>query len=229
MKYLIPFLLICFSNTPLFAQIKIEGEHSATVGYMLKLKLAQLDVSDPQIKCFPDNPDWLATKDFAGQAWIIYVPGKRSIPAGQKSQLYTFVIAGSSKTPGKTYLETFEVVVRGEEDDTPPLPPAPTQLSRDLLAAYKVAPDAIAKAKLLSVYSAFLKDVKDNKFLSNKEASLSLANVTNKTVGNGIPNVRDVVAKYLEDNLGRQAVAYDKEKLIGTMSAVIDALSKIPD
>lgn len=227
MRYILVFLIAIFANTPLFAQIKIEGEHNATVGYMLKLKLSQLDVSDPQIKCFPDNPDWLATKDFAGQAWIIYVPGKKSIPAGQKSQLYTFVIAGSKTN--KTYLETFEVIVRSDDDEIVPPKPVDTQLQKDLLAVYKVAPDAIAKAKLLAVYSTFLKEIKDNKFLSNREAALSLSGATQSTMKNALSGVRDVVAAYLEANLGRQAVAYDKEKLIVTVQAVIDALSKVPD
>lgn len=219
--------------TNAFAQIKVEGEKQATVGYMLKLKLSQLAVDDPQIKCFPENPDWIATKDFAGQAWIIYVPGKKAVPSGAKSTLYTFVIAGNKG--GKTYLETFEVTVKADEDSPTPAP-APdvdettkSTLYKTLLAAYKVNPDATAKSKLVTVYEAFLEDIKGDKFKSFKEANDSLALATPKLVGTSLKAVRDAVADYYVASVGGHGSEWDKKKLSTAVEKVIAALKKIPD
>lgn len=216
-----------------FGQIKVEGEKQATVGYMLKLKLSQLAVDDPQIKCFPDNPDWIATKDFAGQAWIIYVPGKKALAPGVKSALYTFVIAGNKG--GKTFLETFEVTVKADEDTPTPTPtPEPdettrTPLYKTLLAAYKVNPDADAKRKLVTVYEGFLEDINSDKFKSFKEANDSLAVVTPKLVGSSLKAVRDAVADYYVASVGGHGSAWDKKKLATAVEKVIVALKKIPD
>lgn len=230
MRNVAALLIVLVFNTFAFGQIKIEGEKQATVGYMLKLKLSQLAVDDPQIKCFPDNPDWIATKDFAGQAWIIYVPGKKSVAVGQKQTLYTFVVAGNKG--GKTFLETWEVVVKADEDTPGPLPVpdesiGKTQLYKDLLASYKVSPDATSKSKLISVYEAFLEDVKNDKFKSFKEAGDALAATTPKFVGENLKAVRAAVADYFVTKVGQ--TGWNKDKLSSALTEVIAALKKIPD
>lgn len=235
-KCFLSLLMVLAFSANAFGQIKVEGEKEATVGYMLKLKLAKLDVDDPQIKCFPDNPDWIATKDFAGQAWIIYVPGKKAIPSGQKAALFTFVIAGNKG--GKTYLETWEVKVRPDEDTpTPPVPEPDeataitrTKLYKDLLATYKVSPDATSKSKLVElVYSVVLEDIKNDKFASNKEVHDALKAITPKVVQSNLQGVRDVVADYLVTKAGQSGLAYDKAKLTTAFQDVIAALKKVPD
>jgi len=204
------------------AQIKVEGDKTATVGYMLKLKLSQLEVDDPKIKCFPDNPDWLATKDFGGQAWIIFVPGKKSVPADQKSTLYTFVIAGTKG--GKTFLETHEVTVSPDGDSPTPVP-VDSQLYKDLLAAYKVSPAAESKAKLTAIYEVVLEDI-DN-YTSFKEVEKVLQVETPKRIGNDLQNVRNTVADYFVAKVGQQG--WNKAKLSAALKDVIAALKKIPD
>lgn len=234
-KCFLSLLMVCAFSVPAFGQIKIEGEKEATVGYMLKLKLSKLEVDDPQIKCFPDNPDWIATKDFAGQAWIIYVPGKKAIPKGQKSSLFTFVVAGNKG--GKTFLETWEVKVKPDEEIPEPTPPDPTpdpvvssKLYKDLFATYKVSPDATSKSKLIDlVYSVVLEDIKNDKFSSNKEVHDSLKAVTPKVVQSNLQGVRDVVADYLVAKAGASGLAYDKSKLIAAFEDVIKALKKVPE
>lgn len=218
MKYLIVFASLLLLPLNAFSQIKIEGDKNATVGYMLKLKLTQLDVTDPQIKCFPDNPDWIATKDFANQAWIIFVPGKKSIPVGQSSALYTFVIAGNKEN--KTYLETFEVIVRSDESEPAPSP-NPSELFKDLKAAYLVSPDEEGKAQLIKVYEAFLQDIINDKFKSFKEAGDSLAEVAPKR----LQKVKDVVANYFVKNVGQSG--WNKDKLSTAVTEVITALKKL--
>jgi hypothetical protein len=228
-KFMLSFVFLLAFVTNASAQIKIEGEKQATVGYMLKLKLTQLAVDDPQIKCFPDNPDWIATKDFAGQAWIIYVPGKKAVPAGQTQVLYTFVVAGSKG--GKTFLETHEVVVKADEDS--PVVPVPdpnditkSALYKDLFAAYKVSPDADSKSKLIAVYEVFLEDVKSGKFTSFKEAGDSLAKVTPKALGTNLQKVRDAVGDYFIEAVGQQG--WNQAKLSTAVTQVIAVLKKIP-
>jgi hypothetical protein len=220
-------LMLAFASNS-FAQIKIEGEKQATVGYMLKLKLSQLAVDDPQIKCFPENPDWIATKDFAGQAWIIYVPGKKALAPGQKSALYTFVIAGNKG--GKTSLETWEVTVRPDEDVPIPVPDdsiLQTKLYKNLLAAYKVSPDATSKSSLLLIYESFLEDVKADKFKSFKEAGDALAATTKKYPTLGLQSVRDVVADYFVTKVGTSG--WNKDKLTTAVNDVLTTLKKVPD
>lgn len=222
--------LMCFPNVA-DAQIKIEGDKNATVGYMLKIKLSQLNVDDPQIKCFPDNPDWLATKDFAGTAWIIYVPGKKTVASGEKSKLVTFVVAGGKG--GKTYLETHEVTVT-PEDAVPPDPPTPdevtkTQLYKDLYAAYKVSPSAPSKVQLIKVYTVFIENIQADKYKTYKEANTALADVTPQFVGTNLKAVRDAVADYLVASVGTSGLSYNKAKLAEAVEKVIVVLKKIPD
>ena len=228
-KMMIALVSVLMLSTSAFGQIKIEGEKNATVGYMLKLKLSQLAVDDPQIKCFPDNPDWLATKDFAGQAWIIYVPGKKTLTAGETSKLITFVVAGNKG--GKTFLETFEVTVAPDGDVPVPTPDEVTKtpLYKTLQAAYLVSPNADAKGKLITVYQAFHDQIKANKFKNNGEAVDELKRVTPMFVGTELKAVRDAVADYFVATVGTSRSAWDKEKLQRAVATVINAMKKIPD
>ena len=232
--------VLAFASTA-SAQIKIEGPKEATVGYRTKAKLT-LDVTDPQIKCFPANDDWMGIQDFAGTKYIDFVPGKKLLGKDAdgkaiKSKLYTFVVAGNKAN--KTYLETWEVIVYADGEEAPdvPVPPKPptpdeitkTQLYKDMLAAYQVNPSATSKATLLEVYGLYLESVKNDKFMTNREADADLRALTKKYLPNSeIQGVRDTVADYLLANVGKQAATYNKAKLQTAMERVIATLKAIP-
>lgn len=232
---LLAFAFVLTANS-CFGQIKIEGDKTATVGYMVKLKLT-LDVDDPQIKAFPENADWFAGKDLSGQTYIIYVPGRKTVPAGQLSQLVTFVVAGN-KT-GKTYLVTQEITVIPDTDVPVPTPtPTPdesikqTKLYKNQQAAYMVSPDANAKADLIKVYQGFLDDIKGDKFKNHGEATDALASVTKKLVDGGsttrkLGAVRDVDAAYMVSKVGNSRSAWQKDKLAAAVQDIINSLNKV--
>jgi hypothetical protein len=226
MKNFIALCIILIAPAFAYSQIKIDGNHEATVGYMTKLKL-DLQVDDPKIACFPSNDDWIATKDFSGQSWIIYVPGKKALPKGINSKLFTFVIAGTKG--GKTFLETFELTVKADED-IPDVPLDDTiiksELYKTLLAAYKVSPDSTAKTRLLKIYETFAADIKTDKFASFKEADAVLKDVARNS---GLQSVKDEVAKYLVSMVGVSGSSWDKEKLHNAVTKVIGCIKKIPD
>jgi hypothetical protein len=209
-----------------FAQIKIDGPKEGTVGYMVKLKVAQLDGNDPKIRCIPENPDWIATKDFDGTAYIIFVPGKRLLNKNEKSKLFTFVL--SVNKDNKTFLETHEITVYPDEDIPAPIPPEDeilkSELYKTLFAAYKVSPAAESKARLIGIYEVFLEEVKADKFASFREANAILA----KTAANtGLQSVKDKVAEYLVSTVGQ--TGWNKTLLTNSMTRIIACLKKIPD
>jgi len=228
------FLVLAFAGN-VFSQAKLEGPKEGTVGYRVKAKLT-VEGDDPKIACFPANEDWMAIQDFSGQKYIDFVPGKKLLPKGVKSQLFTFIVACNKD--GKTYLATWEVTIKPDEDTPSPPEPAPpepddavrnTSLYKALLAAYKVSPNSAAKGKLTQVYETFLADVKADKFKSFKEAHDALKDVTPKFVGTDLTGVRSAVAEYLDTNVGQQGSAWDKNKLVAAMEKVIAALKKVPD
>lgn len=227
MRLTIVLLSVLLSHTLCFAQIKIDGPKEATTGYRVKAKMT-LDVTDPQIRCFPANDDWYAVQDLSGAKFIDFVPGKKSIPAGQSSQLYTFVVAGTKGN--KTFLETYEVVVKPDEDVVVPPKPKPdpdvpqTQLYKDLFAAYKVNPSASAKAKLVKGYSEFLAEVKADKYMSASVAGKALADKFTDLAE--LHSVRDVVAEYLQKNAGQ---TWNKTKVVDAMTVIVATLKSVPE
>jgi hypothetical protein len=232
-RNLLTFVFLLLTPAFGFSQVKIEGPKEVTVGYRVKAKLT-ITGDDVVLKCYPANDDWMAVQDWAGQKYIDFVPGKKSLAKGAKSALFTFVIACNKA--GKTYLETWEVTVKADTDEPDPEPqPAPddavrnTTLYKDLLAAYKTSPNAEAKGKLLSVYTQFAADVAADKFAHFKEADASLKDVTPKKVGDELHPLRDAVAAYLVTNCGQSGAAWNKDKLATAMSKVIAAIKKIPD
>ncbi len=220
-------LTTAFANS-LFAQITVTGPKEATVGYMLKLKL-DLQVDDPQIKCFPENDDWLATKDFSGQSWIIYVPGKKSLQKTESSKLITFVIAGNKDK--KTFLATHEVTVKRDEDEPIPVPPddsiTKTELYKKLHAAFMVEPSNVLKTKLSGVYEEAAS--KAGTFRSYAEANKFLADTTPMRVGTAMQPLRDAVGDYLISVLGQKGSAWDKDKFVEAMTKVIACIKKFPE
>lgn len=224
MRFSIALLSVMIANTFAFAQIKIEGPKEATVGYRVKAKLT-LDVTDPQVKCFPANDDWYAVQDLSGQKYIDFVPGKKSVPSGQKSQLYTFVVAGNKGN--KTFLETYEVTVLPDGEVAPPPTPKPepekTALYKDFLAAYKVSPNADSLKLHIKLYEEFLNDVKSDKFSSAKAAGDSLK--TKFAAINDLQSVQDVATDYLIKNVGS---AWNKSKLVDAMSVIVATLKTLP-
>ncbi len=209
-----------------FGQIKIDGPKEGTVGYMVKIKIVQLEGNDPKIKCIPENPDWFAAKDFDGTAYLIFVPGKKLLNKNEKSKLFTFVLAVNKDN--KTHLETHEVTVYPDEDL--PSPPTPddeiikTELYKTLFAAYKVSPAAESKARLVQIYEVFLEDIKADKFSSFREADAVLKKVAANT---GLQPVKDKVAEYLVATVGQ--TGWNKTLLVNSMGRVVACLKKIPD
>lgn len=227
MRKTIAVLILLISASFGNAQIKVEGPKEATTGYRVKAKLT-LDVVDPKIQCFPANDDWFAVQDFSGNKFIDFVPGKKSVPEGAASQLFTFVIAGNKE--GKTYLELWEVTVKPDGDVIPKPKPKPepdeakSQLYKDLLAAYKVSPSATARTTLIEGYTAFLDEVKADKYVSASFAGKALADkFANLTELHG---VRDVVADYLQKHAGQ---TWNKTKVVDAMTTVIATLKTIPE
>jgi hypothetical protein len=224
MRLTIAFLMVCaFAGTG-YSQIKIEGPKEATTGYRVKAKMT-LDVTDPQVKCFPANDDWYAVQDLAGNKYIDFVPGKRSVPAGQKSQLYTFVIAGNKGN--KTYLETWEITVNTDEEVIPP-PVVPetakSQIYKDLFAAYKVSPNAAALRLHVKLYTEFLDEVKADKYNTARGAGDALKSKFKDV--KDLQSVEDVVADYLQKNVG---ASWNKAKLVTAMDVIVGTLKTIPE
>lgn len=209
------------------AQIKVEGPKEGTVGYRVKAKLTT-DVADMKLKCFPANDDWMGVVDFEGQKWIDFVPGRKLLAPGEKSKLFTFVVAGNKAN--KTFLETWEVVISPDGEVTPvpvPNPPGPTpapdtQLMKDLKAAYLVFPNDAAKTKLIGVYVKLVVDAP--KLTSFKQAADQLSRETPAAIGTDLQAVRDVVAEYLVANVGRQGSAWNQETLVAALRRIITCL-----
>lgn len=217
-------VLLAFSN-PCFAQIKVEGPKEGTVGYRVKAKLSA-DVTDMKLKCFPANDDWMGVVDFEGQKWIDFVPGKKLLAPGEKSKLFTFVVAGNKAN--KTYLETWEVVVLPDGEVAPvpvPVPTPDSPLMKDLKAAYLVFPNAASKAKLITVYEKLAADAP--KLTSFKQAADQLSRETPLAIGMDLQPVRDVVADYLVTNVGRQGSAWNQETLVAALRRVITCLQAL--
>lgn len=219
MRTTIAFLIVCAFSGTAYSQIKIEGPKEATVGYRVKAKLT-LDVTDPQVRCFPANEDWYAVQDLAGNKFIDFVPGKKSIPAGQRSQLYTFVVAGTKNN--KTFLETWELTIKPDEDS--PVPEVKTQLYKDMLAAYKVSPNAQALRLHIKLYGEFFDDVKADKFTTAKGAGDAL--VAKFKDVKDLESIQDVVADYLQKNVGS---SWNKAKLVTALDTVVSTLKTIPE
>lgn len=228
MRKTIAILFVLLSTTFVNAQIKVEGPKDATTGYRVKAKLT-LDVVDPKISCFPANDDWFAVQDFAGNKFIDFVPGKKSVPEGQASQIYTFVVAGNKE--GKTYLEIWEVTVKPDGDPIPVPKPKPiipdeakSQLYKDLLAAYKVSPSATARKTLIEGYTEFLNEVKADKYITAADAGKGLADKF--TTLAELHGVRDVVAEYLQKHAGQ---TWNKTKVVDAMTTIIATLKSVPE
>lgn len=220
-------VLFFVCNYSAFAQIKIDGPKEGTVGYRTIAKLT-LDVTDPQIKCFPANNDWIAVQDFSGQKYIDFVPGRKSLAAGEKSKLYTFVVAGNKAN--KTYLETWEVII--SPDGEPPTPDDANRRStlyKTLLAAYQVAPSGENKAKLIVLLEAHLKDTKDSKYISFREAHEGLKAIAKKYLGdNDLRPLRDAISDYLSTKVSQKGSVWDKDKLVSAMTEIIVAVKALP-
>lgn len=217
-------IVLCFASFS-NAQIKIDGPKEATTGYRVKAKLT-LDVTDPKIECFPSNDDWMAVQDFSGNKYIDFVPGKKSVPAGQKSQLYTFVVAGNKAN--KTYLELWQVTVMPDGEVVPPAPPGPepekSQLYKDMFAAYKVNPSAAGRKTLILGYEQFLAEVKADKYMSASAAGAALkAKFSTMTE---LESVREVVADYLQKNAGQ---TWNKTKVADAMTIIVSTLKTIAE
>ena len=227
MRKLLAFAFVCIFAFDANAQIKIEGPKEATTGYRVKAKLT-LDVTDPKIECFPSNDDWFAVQDFAGNKFIDFVPGKKSVPAGQKSQLFTFVVAGNKAN--KTYLELWQVTVVPDGEVVPPpkpVPPEPevqTQLYKDMLAAYKVFPSATALKFHREKYAEFLKEVKEDKYTSASVAGNALAEKFKASTE--LKGVREVVTDYLQKNAGN---TWNKTKVVDAMTQIVKEINAIPE
>ena len=216
-------LVILLSSTSAFAQVKIDGPKEAFVGSRIKAKLT-LDVTDPIIKCLPENADWYAVQDLAGNRFIDFVPTKASIPDGTDSQVYTFVVAGTKDA--KTFLETYTVSVKHDPDCSPgPKPPSitDTQLYKDVLAAYKVNPNASALTLLRQNFIAFTNEVKADQYSSASVAGQSLAS---KFHNKDLQSCRDVISTYLGQNAGN---TWNKPKLVTALDTINKVLAAIPE
>lgn len=222
MRKLMAFACLCIFAFNADAQIKIEGPKEATTGYRIKAKLT-LDVVDPKIDCFPSNDDWVAGQDFSGNKYIDFVPGKKSVPAGQKSQLYTFVVAGNKAN--KTYLELWQVTVTPDGEVIPPTPaPDATQLYKDLFAAYKVSPNATALKFHRDKYKEFLDEVKADKYTTASSAGSGLADKFK--ANSDLKGVREVVTDYLQKNAGN---TWNKTKVVDAMTQIVKEINAIPE
>lgn len=217
-----------------FSQIKIDGPKEGTVGYRVKGKLT-LEVDDPKVSCFPANDDWMVVKDaFSGLLYIDFVPGKK-ILGKAKSLAFTYIVAGNKG--GKTYLETWTVLISADEDATPFVPPAPqpddvtkSDLYKSLLAAYKVNPSGYSKDKLVTVYTTFVTNVKGTTYKSNKEAWDGLVTLTKASLADpDLRGVRDAVADYLIASAGQSGIQWSQAKITAAMEKVIACLKAIPD
>lgn len=228
MRKLLAFAFLCVFAFDANAQIKIDGPKEATTGYRVKAKLT-LDVTDPQIKCFPANDDWYAVQDLSGAKFIDFVPGRKSVPEGQSQQLYTFVVAGNKAN--KTYLELWEVVVKPDGEVIPPAPkpkPIPpdeqTQLYKDMFAAYKVFPSASGLKFHREKYAEFLAEVKADKYTSAAAAGNALADKFKAS--SDLKGVREVVTDYLQKNAGN---TWNKTKVVDAMTNIVKEINAIPE
>lgn len=201
--------------------IKIEGPPVGVVGYRIKAKLT-LNVLDPQVSCFPANNDWYAVQDLNGQKFIDFVPGKRSIPKGQTTQLFTFVVAGNRDA--KTFLETYEVLVKSDEEIPEPVPETKSQLYKDYLAAYKVSPNAAALRQCITLYTEFQNEVIADKYSSAKQAGDALAAKFKPVTS--LQGVRDVTVDYLQEHVGS---TWNKPKLVDAMKVIVTTLKSVPE
>lgn len=223
MRYILTLVSLAVFSLSASAQIKVEGPKEGTVGYRVKAKLTA-DVADMKLKCFPANDDWMGVVDFEGQKWIDFVPGKRLLGSEEKPKLFTFVVAGNKN--GKTYLETWEVVISPDGEPPPAPPPAPeSQLMKDLKAAYLVSPSATSKAKLISVYEKLIVDAP--KLTNFKQAADQLSRETPLAIGMDLQPVRDAVADYLVTNVGRQGSAWNQQTLVAALRQVITCLQAL--
>lgn len=211
-----------------FGQVKIEGPKEGTVGYRTKAKLT-LDVDDPKIVCFPANDDWMAIQDFAGNKYIDFVPGRKFL-GGEGTKLVTFVVAGNKA--GKTYLETWEVVIKPDEDVVPlpkpkPIPEPDSELYKTLRAVYMVNPNAESKTRLISVYKAFQDGL--GSYSSNDMAWKALMNITDSKMKSHdeLRTTRDAVAEHFKKEIGQIPTAWDKSKTNKAVSDVIAVLEAI--
>jgi hypothetical protein len=225
MRKMLAFAFVLILAFDANAQIKIEGPKEATTGYRVKAKLT-LDVTDPKIDCFPSNDDWYAVQDLSGNKYIDFVPGRKSVPAGQKSQLYTFVVAGNKAN--KTYLELWQVTVTPDGEVIPPPKPVPpdeqTQLYKDMLAAYKVFPSASGLRFHKEKYKEFLEEVKADKYTSASAAGTALAKKFESS--SDLKGVREVVTDYLQKHAGN---TWNKQKVIDAMTNIVKEISAIPE
>lgn len=211
-----------------FAQIKIEGPKEGTVGYRTKAKLT-LDATDPKIVCFPANDDWMAVQDLSGNKFIDFVPGRKLL-GNEKSKTFTFVAAGHKDKV--TFLETWEVVIKADEEVVPPPKPKPipvpvpdSELFEAIRSAYFVSPDAELLTKLISTYSTFLDNVNKGKYSTNKAAHSDLVTITDaKLKANELTSTRDAVSTYLEKTVGKSPSGYNKERLAKALTDVIELL-----
>ena len=219
MKFILALVVAIATVSQINAQVKIDGPKEATVGYRVKAKLT-LDVLDPQIKCFPTNDDWYPVQDLSGNKFIDFVPGKKVIPDGQDSIVFTFVVSGNKDN--KTYLEIWQVKIIPDEESTPlPKPNSSSQLYKELLAAYKVAPNASALADHKAKLNDFLMEVKNDKYSAASAAGKGLAS---KFTNNDLKAVRNVVTDYLSTNVGN---TWDKAKLIAAMTEIVNTINTI--
>lgn len=236
MKFLYAFVILALalaSPTMVTAQIKVDGPKEGTVGYRVKAKLT-LDVADPIIKCIPANDDWYAVQDLAGNKFIDFVPGRSSIPDGQDTQTYTFIVAGSlipkapAVGPTKTCVEIYTVIVKHDTDYVPPTPgpkPAPqsSQLYKDILAAYKVSPNASALTLLRTNFAEFQKECETDKYTSASVAGKALAD---KFKNKDLQSVRDVITTYLGATAGN---TWNKAKVVAALTEINRAISAVPE
>lgn len=226
MRQILAILLLISITQNIDAQIKIDGPKEGIIGYRTKAKL-QIDVDDPKIACFPSNDDWVAMQDFAGNKFIDFVPGKKSLAKNEKSKLFTFVVAGNKNN--KTYLEIWEVTIRPDEDQPQPQPqPQPTNPLYDkLLAAYMVSPSAVSKINLITVYEKWLRDIDENKFSSFKTANDSRAALLQTLLQpDELRPLRDAIQAHYSLTLGN--TGYNKDKLMTLTKDIIDVLKRIP-
>lgn len=210
-----------------FGQVKIEGPKEGIVGYRTKAKLA-LNVDDPKIVCFPANDDWMAIQDFAGNKYIDFVPGRKFL-SGAESKLVTFIVAGNKD--GKTFLETWEVTIKPDEEAPPKPKPddeiTKTELYKTIRAVYMVNPNSDAKTRLISVYKAFQDGL--SAYTSNDMAWKALVTITDSKMKSHdeLRTTRDAVAEYFKKEIGQLPTTWDKAKTNKAVADVIAVLEAI--